>query len=514
MSANDLKVTISAVDKATEVVKRINRSFNKLTQPVSNLQKSVKAFTKEAGLDKIAKEFGNVGREARTMARSVGAAVAPMLAIGGAASVSGVIALSMAWGRLGEDLVHTADSIGISAQSLQRWQGVSRLAGLSAESMSSSLKSLGDTMEDALYGRNYEALALLNQLGVGIHKTASGAIDAERAFTDLADALAKYNDRPQVQTKIAQMFGLEESLPLLRQGSDGIEAYKKKVEALGGVMSQDQIERSNKFAKSLASLKEAGRGLSNAISDKLATVLGPLIDGLTKWITANREIIATKIGEFVEGMADALASIDWDGVMDGISLVLSGIQSFVDLIGGLKIAALAVVVMNRGLVLSFLRVGAAMMTTPIGLVVAGIAAITAAGYALYKYWDDIFDWFSKRWGGMGDDVSNGAKKINAAGAKISPPAPSGSASAAASSASMAAGTAPIPTPYTPSPSVGGASSSVSGSNGGVSAGGGAVSINVTFDNAPQGMKAKIQAFGRVEAAAPRINYTMPTAVTP
>jgi len=46
---------------------------------------------------------------------------------------------------------------------------------------------------------------------------------------------------------------------------------------------------------------------------------------------------------------------------------------------------------------TFVMLGAAMMTTPIGWVVAGIAAIAAGAYLIYANWESIGPWFSDLW---------------------------------------------------------------------------------------------------------------------
>ncbi len=111
-ASNPFKIVITAVDKATATVNKINRSFDRLTRPVSPFNQSVKTLGRAAGFD-----------------------------------------------RLGNAL-----------------RGAAKVAGLSTQALDGGLKSLGESLEDALYGRNSQALVALNRLGIGIHKTAAGAI--------------------------------------------------------------------------------------------------------------------------------------------------------------------------------------------------------------------------------------------------------------------------------------------------------------------------------------------------
>src|SRR5207245_4911439 len=102
----------------------------------------------------------------------------------------GSAALSNEWARLGSEAARTSRTLGVSTSDLQSLRGAAEIAGVSSSDLTGGLKSLGDTMQDALYGRNQQALAVLNKLGVGIHRTSSGAIDSTRAFNDLATAIS------------------------------------------------------------------------------------------------------------------------------------------------------------------------------------------------------------------------------------------------------------------------------------------------------------------------------------
>ncbi|WP_139729776.1 hypothetical protein [Aeromonas sobria] len=47
--------------------------------------------------------------------------------------------------------------------------------------------------------------------------------------------------------------------------------------------------------------------------------------------------------------------------------------------------------------MGILRLGIAMLTTPIGWFIMGIAAIAGGAYLIYKNWDGISKWFSELW---------------------------------------------------------------------------------------------------------------------
>lgn len=164
--ANTFKITIAAVDKATATVRRVNQSMARLTSPVRDLKQSLGGLGRELGLNKVSQSLGSVAKSARGAVSGVTALVPALGAITGAATIAGIAALANNWGKLGAEIDRTSSILGVSTKELQQYQAAAKLAGLSAEDMNGSLKSLGDTLEDAAYNRNSQALILMNQLGI------------------------------------------------------------------------------------------------------------------------------------------------------------------------------------------------------------------------------------------------------------------------------------------------------------------------------------------------------------
>jgi hypothetical protein len=331
--ANKFQITISAVDQATKVVRGIKNSFSGIVRPISNIKKSVSNLGKETGISNMIGRFAKLGTSGAEVGSKLGVMAGPMAAIGGATSIAGIAALASEWGRLGIEVTNAAANIGISTERLSTMQGIAKLAGTSSEGLTKGLKSLGDTMQDALSGRNQQALVLMSRLGVGIHRTADGAVDAERAFSDLADAIARQSN-PQTQSLIARQFGLEDQLPLLRKGSAGIAEYKRQVRELSGV-TEEQIQSAAKFGQAQGKLNVAIGGIGNVIQQRLIPRFQPVIEGLTNWIAKHREAAAnvTELGvslAIVAGIA-GLVAIPF-GVVGGV-------------IAGVAVAAVAAVAM-------------------------------------------------------------------------------------------------------------------------------------------------------------------------
>lgn len=278
--AGSFSVTVSVVDQATRKFRDINKAFDLVSKPVAQL----KSLTNDLG-------------------KAFGALESPIAAITGGSVVLGVAAFATQWSRAGENVLNASARIGVATDTLQLLQGAAKRTGVSAESLTSGLRSLGDTLQDALYGRNQQAYEILQKLHIHINRTASGAVDANRAFLDLADAIARVPN-PQVQALIARAFGLEELLPILRKGSAGIKELIEAVRKSGAVMSPGAVAAADRFSEALHGLGDAVAGVGNAIGEKLIPVLDPAVRGLTKWIEVHKAASA-ELGLIGGGAATA-----------------------------------------------------------------------------------------------------------------------------------------------------------------------------------------------------------------
>jgi hypothetical protein len=412
--ANKFQITISAVDRATAVVRRINGNMSRLTRPVAQLGQSIRSLGREMGFDRLGSRALAAARAVGDVGGKVVGLLGPLGTLTAGGILAGLVAMTLEWAHMGSEIAGTSQALDIQIGQLQSLRGAAALAGVGAHELTGGLKGLGDTLEDALYGRNQQALVVLNRLGIGIHHTANGSIDAARGMRDLSAAIAGVKN-VQVQGLIARTFGLEALLPLLRKGPSAIAAYEQKVAELGGVMSQDAVEAAQKFQLSLHYVSAATEGVRNAIGAKLVPILQPLVDRFTAWTAANRDLIATKVAEFVDGLVQRINELDLKKIGNDIHDFVSSVEGVVDAVGGWKNAAIGLIaIMNGSLIASVLNLGMAvsrfaftlipvavraiglLFATPAGPLLAAIAAVAFGVYAIYRNWDDIVGYFRKK----------------------------------------------------------------------------------------------------------------------
>lgn len=312
---------ISAVDKnSASVAKKIGASLSKVTKPIDDLNKSITAFGKDSGLDRVGRGLGKVGVAAGDVARKVASIAPPMAALIGVGSIAGIAALAAGWGKAAIEIANTASVIGVSTTDLQRYRGAARMAGLSADSMTGSMQALGDAFEDASAGRNNFAAGVLSDKGIGIHRLKDGTIDVVRGMKDVAAAASKISNA-QAQRKFLDIFGMGGLQAMIRRGTLG--QFVSQFDKLNATMSPEQIARGEKFNESMIALDASADKLKNSIGSALAPALGRVVDEFT--------VLADKYGPKVAAWLDG---VDWDKTAKSVAGVAESL-------GGVKTIALA-----------------------------------------------------------------------------------------------------------------------------------------------------------------------------
>jgi hypothetical protein len=335
-ASNRFPIDVTAQDKFSAVFDRLNKVAGKAIRPLADVGKSVERAGKAAGFDKVAGGIAKIGGVAVDAGKKLGALNGPMAFLGSAGTIAGIAAMADQWARAGLTLQNTAAAAGLSASNLMGVRSAAELVGVGGDAAASAMNNLGTTLHEAVYGRNPEALAMLNQLGVGLHRTKTGAVDSKQALYDLADAIARQKDA-QTQNFVARMFGIEDLLPAIR---DGGSAALKQLEEFGrrsgAVMDEQGTKKADEFGLSLQRLKSAVSGIGNAIELEMIPKMQPVIDKLTKWIVGNRDTAATvtEIGGAAAIAAGGIATLT--GALSGLGAV-AGIAA----LGGIGLAAAA-----------------------------------------------------------------------------------------------------------------------------------------------------------------------------
>jgi hypothetical protein len=328
-------VSITAVDSASKQIDAINARIKAMQAPAERLTKSFGKLADNTGITKLAGGMRNLARESFQAFENIGRMVAPLGAITGAASIAGIAKLASSFGDFGNKTANAANRAGMGVEQFLNLGNAARLAGSSSEAMSAGMTALKDNIFDFAAGRAAPmTIAAFNTLGISMTDASGHVRSASDVLPDLAEALSKVKDPTQRATLEMLTLGAAGGAldPLLRLGAKGVAELTDKAKALYGVTDK-QIAQAVEFHAKTEAMTIATEGLGIAIAADLMPVLGPIIDEMTRWITANRDWISADIKGFIEQSipviknfateADHVATSlgGWKTVIEGIAAI-------------------------------------------------------------------------------------------------------------------------------------------------------------------------------------------------
>ncbi|HEV2366021.1 MAG TPA: phage tail tip lysozyme [Caulobacteraceae bacterium] len=305
--ANRFQIDITARDRTSEALKSVNDNFAKIGKGTA-LERVQRGFADIVGRSRA---FGDVGRSLASLGASgtlasggIGEAAGGMaelagaagLAAGGAVAAGAAVAKwEAAYSSAGASIGRVATVLGMSTTQLQQYEIAGHKFGVTTQAMDGALMNLGQTLQDAVAGRNQPALVLLTKLGVTIHRLPNGAIDAARAMNDLSKAMARQN--PQTRNMIAQQFGLTGAINFLTASSKDQQKALDAAARSGAIRTQAEINQDQKLQASMDALHDRWTGLLNVFERRIGIpVLDIFVDKLSSILTLLDDIFENKKG--------------------------------------------------------------------------------------------------------------------------------------------------------------------------------------------------------------------------
>ena len=372
-------------------------------------------------IDSIKKSAGSLGKQFKFLSGPIKAMKTAMIG-----SVAGTIPALMLIAKntaaSGDQFDKMSQKAGISAKTLSQLSHAANMNGVSTEQFGANILKLNQQIASAATGNKSAQLAF-KRAGVNIRDSAGKLKTADQVMLEMSDTFKKMPEGIYKSDLAMAVFGKSgaDMIPLLQVGSESMKNLMNQADELGMTFSNEEAVAGAEFCDSLDLLKKSARGLTNTIGKQLIPVITPLIQSLAKWITANRELISNKIAEFLEKFKAVLPQIKdfltgiWNGInktadaMGGWTPILKysgelflGIKS-IQFAGWLKTTGKAAIGLSKSfkkVIPVLFRFGLALFANPIGLVIAGIAALVAAGYFLYKNWDKIVAYIKNMWNGV------------------------------------------------------------------------------------------------------------------
>ena len=305
-----------------------------------------------------------------------------------------------------------ASKAGASIDEVLALQGVLAAGGITGSS--------ADTVSRNLYQRlqapSTEAARILRRLHVST-KDAKGNMRSLDAI--MQELSAKMDKRYGVGKKgnarasdLKQIFGDEAvagaQLAMSAATSGMLEETRKGIAAFDATAAATAA--ADNVVGAMATAKAAAEELAITAGDHLLPVASELLGELTA--------IARVVGQW---------AAEHPGAVKGLAATAAGVAALTTILGPLtRLVALAVTswgylgVAFAGLKSAALvaaggikTLTAALLANPIGAIIAGVVALVAAGYLLWKNWDDVAAFFVRLWDRLPGPVQSALRLITA-----------------------------------------------------------------------------------------------------
>lgn len=288
--------------------------------------------------------------------------------LGGAASVAGIKRFVDGYATAGDELAKFSRRAGIAAQTYAELRHVAALAGVEQEQFDKAMVKMTRNLGELRAGQG-SLHTFLNKASRPFAKMLKGVKSNEQALLLLLEGMGKLEDPSSRAALAAAAFGRAGQMMtlMLEGGTDGLAEQRAEFRRLHGVIDGQALKDAEAYVDANQRLKISIGGAAQEIGRRLIPVLSPLMDRLTEWLAANRELVGQKVAEWVVAAGRGVKALG--GFLADVWRVTSDV---VDAIGGP--AGLAAVL--GALVGAKVLVGLATMVTSFKALKAGVSAMT------------------------------------------------------------------------------------------------------------------------------------------
>lgn len=248
---------IADAAKARAGLKEAETAFGKFRREVNESQGAMGKFRTISG-----SAFDYVKQNAMAFAATAGAAIATFVV----KSVTAFADLSLAAGKF-------ADATGLTTQEASRFMEVAGDLGVESKTLETALNRLNRSAAD---GAKEFGL-----IGAQIVRTSSGAVDVQKTFFNVIDALRGIED-PAVRAKAATALlgrGWQELAEIVEGGSGRLEASLRDVADVK-VIDPEEVARAREFRANMDNLKDSFEEFSLSLGRNLLPVVSSAIRDL------------------------------------------------------------------------------------------------------------------------------------------------------------------------------------------------------------------------------------------
>lgn len=295
---NNLRVKITASDRASAVIDGLRRRLGSIETPANRASKGLRGmadrateierFARGRALPDLSSHFRDISRHSFQAFRNVGrlsgelGALGELLPEGGIlAGLAGAALLTKSWADQGIRLRNTAANIGITAGQLVRYQRVASQVGVGAGSITGDLKSVNRDIFNARINKDPAMVQAFRQLGIPLYGKNGAPVSTASVMTRLAAILPTLS--PQGQQQALAALGLNpDSMPFFRKGPAWIRTHLDLLRRQG--FTSAAYAGSDQIYRDFSNLDSAAILAKNALANDFAPAVGYATKALSNFL--------------------------------------------------------------------------------------------------------------------------------------------------------------------------------------------------------------------------------------
>lgn len=245
----------------------------------------------------------------------------------------GLFALVKTTANSGDRFAKMSQSVGITVERLQELDLMARLGGASFEEMTQSLTFVSRNMEKAAKGSK-TMQAAFREAGITLAEIRSGTVGSDQALERIGRTFSRMPDGPKKTALAMELFGRSGArmIPMLNAMGNGLTETQRKILEMNTI-TEEQARASEVFNDAMTVMLDGIRGVGRQIAVGLLPVATEIVETITQWVVANKELLLQNIGGFVNGLTRFLRS-----ALRYITLVVEALSGLMRAFGGAESA--------------------------------------------------------------------------------------------------------------------------------------------------------------------------------
>ncbi len=291
----NLKEQLEKARTALELGEISEKEFNQLRRNVQYAEADVAKLNKQ--IKETDEKIDSLGSIDLSKLSKVGSNLTKYVTAPILGAVSALTALSVKSAATADELGDIASKIGISVESLQKWNYVAKVFAVENDVMLKALTKTNNILGEISKGNIPGCVTALDTLGIS-YESLNG-LSADAAFERIRNALANVEDETLRVGLANEIFGEKigtDLQQLLSASSSEINNFKNECEELGFI-TEEEVESSAKFNDELDKVKQQ----LQTLGVELAQILLPI---MTEFLTTLKDSIIPKISEWANKLSN------------------------------------------------------------------------------------------------------------------------------------------------------------------------------------------------------------------